>query len=177
MHTNAAAGIALDLEDDVEDDVEGVDSKVDHKKGKTPFRRRGCAVVLARAPSPSAGAAFGRTATTADLGYSSPLEAAGYAGSDVEPAKPPWSLLAPISRWPVPLPHGAPSCCLHILHKSAGLVCAMTGFADDVRHLVRVLAREVSNHEFLYAEPPPSENPRVGEVHSCLGDPELRLCV
>ena len=152
---NAAAVIALASEDDIEDDIDGVDSKGDHKKGKIPFRRRDCAVVLARAPSPSAGAAFGRTATTADLGYSSPLEAAGCAGSDVDSAKPPRSLLAPLSRGPVPLTHGAPSCCLHILHKSSGLVCAMTGFAADVWHLVRVLAREVSDHEFLYADSPP----------------------
>ena len=80
---NAAAAISLASEDEVKDDIEGVDSKFDHKKGKIPFLRRDCAVVQARAPTPSAGAAFGRTATTAHIGYSSLLEAAGCDGSDV----------------------------------------------------------------------------------------------
>ena len=91
---NATAVIALALEDDVKDDIDGVDSKGYHKKGKILFLRRDCAVVLAHAPLPTAAAAFGRTATTSDLFYSSPLEAAGCTGSDVDSAKPPWSLLA-----------------------------------------------------------------------------------
>ena len=85
---NAAAVIALASEDGVGDDIEGMDLKGNHKKGKVPFRRRDCAIVLARVPSPSAGVAFGCTSTTADLGYSSPLEADGCAGSDVDSAKP-----------------------------------------------------------------------------------------
>ena len=80
---NATAVIVLASKDDVKDDIEGLDSKGDHKKGNIPFLRRDCAVVLAHAPSPSAGAAFGRTATTAHIGYSSLLEAAGCDGSDV----------------------------------------------------------------------------------------------
>ena len=77
MHINDAAMIALASEDDVEDDIDGVESKGNHKKGKIPFRRRDCAVGLARAPLSSAGAAFGHTTTTANLSYSSLLEAAG----------------------------------------------------------------------------------------------------
>ena len=65
---NVTAMISLDSEEDVKDDIEGVDSKGDHKKGKIPFLRRDCAVVLAHAPSPSAEAEFGCTTTTADLG-------------------------------------------------------------------------------------------------------------
>ena len=91
---NATAVIDLASEDDVKDDIEGVDSKGNHKKGKMPFLWRDCMVVLARALLPSAGEAFNRTSTTDNLGYSSPIEAAGCAGSDADLAKPPRSLLA-----------------------------------------------------------------------------------
>ena len=126
---NAASVIALDLEDNVEDDIEGADSKGNYTKGKIPFWRRDCAVVLAREPLPSAGEAFISIATTVDLSYSSPLEAVGCAGSDVESEQPPRSLLVPLSHGIVLLPHGSPSHCLHILHESTGLVCAIKGFA------------------------------------------------
>ena len=112
---NATAVIALASKDDVKDDIEGVDSKGDRKKGNIPFLRRDCAVVLARAPSLSVGATFGRTATTADLGYSSLLEVSGCAGIDVDSVKPPRSLLASSRKLfggtPPPAPPVPPTPC------------------------------------------------------------------
>ena len=98
VHINSTSVRALALEDYFKDDIEGVESKGNHKKGKIPFLRRYFVFVLACAPLPSAGEEFGRTATIADLGYYSHIEAAGCAGSDVDLAKPPQSLLASIRK-------------------------------------------------------------------------------
>jgi 20S proteasome alpha/beta subunit len=52
---------------------------------------------------------------------------------------------------------------LHVLHEEAGICLAMTGFASDVKHLVRYVANVVSEHDYLYGGDAPN-------VHSLVRD-------
>ncbi len=52
---------------------------------------------------------------------------------------------------------------LHIMHEKIGICLAMTGFASDVKHLVRYVASVISEYEYLYGGEVPS-------IHSIVRD-------
>ena len=52
---------------------------------------------------------------------------------------------------------------IHILEERVGICLAMTGFASDVKHLVRYIASVISDYEFLYGGEVPS-------IHSIVRD-------
>lgn len=52
---------------------------------------------------------------------------------------------------------------IHILQERVGICLAMTGFASDVKHLVRYIASVISEYEFLYGGEVPS-------IHSIVRD-------
>uniref|UniRef100_A0A7S4JFZ6 Uncharacterized protein n=1 Tax=Odontella aurita TaxID=265563 RepID=A0A7S4JFZ6_9STRA len=134
-----------------------------------------CAVILTRSPVPDAASNLTASAALAERSPRSSSSQAGFgkgdegdddtgsvAGDSQKAERP---SLVPLPRGPVaPSVSGPPSRILHVLHESAGIVCALTGFASDVRHLVRVAAREVSDREFIYGGAPPSVHYVVRDV-------------